>query len=128
MTAETGRPHTAFTALPWRHYHSKELRPGFGGAVNEIHADCTDVPIVKWAGFDESERKPKEHAANAAYIVLCCNLFPDLVAALEEIQALFVVRHNNVGLNGELSMGKIYEIATAALFKARSAPPLATDG
>lgn len=54
------------TPGPWFHYRNK-LRPNFGGIINEVQQKKRP-PIIQWAGFDNSERTEKKHAANAAYI------------------------------------------------------------
>lgn len=56
----------AATPGPWWHYRNK-LRPNFGGIINEVQCRGK-CPIVKWSGFDDSDRSEKKHSANAAYI------------------------------------------------------------
>lgn len=73
------------TALPWH----------VGGKSRHDAPLNGDLPRI-WAGdragiADICTRRPigsgvsSEEKANAAYIVQCCNAFPDLVAALKEL-------------------------------------------
>lgn len=43
-------------------------------------------PIVKWMGFDESDRPNKKHRANAALIVAAVNSLPALLARIESLE------------------------------------------
>ncbi|MBZ9894192.1 hypothetical protein LB545_07525 [Mesorhizobium sp. BR1-1-6] len=76
----------------------KELREGLARAskgrwkhfrrngVNEVQHGRSNVPVVAWAGFDDSSRAEEDHAANAAYIVAAQ---PDNIRALlSEIERL----------------------------------------
>lgn len=70
------------TPGPWSLYAQK-LRPQFSLKVIEVHSQCAGsarvTPIVKWAGFDDSERPYAKHKANAALIVAMRNALPALL-------------------------------------------------
>ena len=68
----------AGTPGPWRRFYE-------GDTVAVLWRGKTD--IVKWAGFDDSDRPVREHAANAAAIVALHNLAPKLLALWEAAQA-----------------------------------------
>lgn len=78
------------TKGPWRHYRNK-LRPTFGGIINEVQ--CGErCPIVRWGGFDDSDRAEKKHSHNAAFIAASRTGWPAhdalLLECVEEIKRL----------------------------------------
>lgn len=67
-------PKSKFTPGPWKVWaskHSKDIEIQHNG----------EVPIVKWAGFDESFRKHSEHLANARLIAAA----PELLQLCQEL-------------------------------------------
>lgn len=71
---------TGHTKLPWKLYSGK-LRPQFPTSIREVQ-DASGAAVVKWNGFDDSDRPAQEHDANAAFIVTAVNAHDQLVAAL----------------------------------------------
>ncbi len=73
----------AATKGPWTHYRDK-LRPKFPTRINEVQCTTEKTSIVKWPGFDDSDRPEKQHAANAALIAVARNALPALIAMARE--------------------------------------------
>jgi len=71
------------TPGPWRLYANK-LRPQFGIRIVEIQGP-REPAVVKWGGFDESERSYAGHKSNASLIVAAINSLPDLLDAAERL-------------------------------------------
>lgn len=72
------------TPRPWRLYANK-LRPQFSLRIVEVQGP-REPPVVKWCGFDESQRSYNGHKANAALIVAMRNALPDLLDAAERLE------------------------------------------
>jgi len=86
------RKKTKPTGGHWRLFTAGSLRKHLGGPpVTEIKTDADDVPIVKWAGFDDSSRRVPEHRANARLMTAS----PVLLAACKS--ALFDLEHTPGG-------------------------------
>lgn len=66
------------TSGPWRVYRAK-LRPWMtGGRIIELQ--CGEpTPIVRWSGFDDSNRAAGQHFKNARFMAAAN---PDVVIAL----------------------------------------------
>lgn len=115
MTAETERPHTA---LPWLPDNGDALR----GGIYSNDASGSLIARTQGKGFEFVGRDPKEADANAAYILLACNLFPALVAALEaQHEAQLAI------MDDEYPNSPLCALTVAVLAQASSAPPLAGE-
>lgn len=90
---------------------TKEMLVDTSAAVRDFYSEDGPYPRVKamWRAALAASPTPPVDAAKLLEQVAV------LRRALEEIQALFVVRRNSVGLNGELGISRIYELSTAAL-------------
>ncbi len=68
------------TPGPWKVYHAL-LRPQFpGNKIIEVQ-EANGNAVVRWAGFDDSDRLKRTHLANARLIAAA----PDLLEALRGV-------------------------------------------
>lgn len=107
MTAETGRPHTAILGLP---LHVEPSALAVSGAMI-VDNDKTSVATI-WRG-----------RVVADSMALSCNLFPALVAALEDAERAVLDCHEWRSHNHHSELRAI----RAILSQARSAPSLAGE-
>ena len=74
------RLYAAATKGPWTLLHKNGVLE-----IDDAHPYKTGTAVVHWAGFDSSNKPPKEKLANAQLIVDLVNSFP---ALLSELRAL----------------------------------------
>jgi hypothetical protein len=56
-----------------------------------VEVTCQDpTPIVSWPGFDDSNRSPKKHKANAAFIAKAHQDVPKLLREIDRLDSLAV--------------------------------------
>ncbi|MGD0420567.1 MAG: hypothetical protein ABSA68_13475 [Xanthobacteraceae bacterium] len=71
------------TSGPWKVYHAL-LRPQFPGKkIIEVQDDHGNA-VVKWSGFDDSDRLKKTHLANAHLIAAA----PMMLRAMKATQSI----------------------------------------
>ena len=74
------------TSGPWKVYHEL-LRPQFrGNKIIEIQ-DNDGNAIVKWSGFDDSNRLKKTHLANARLMAAAPTMLRALTAASHALKS-----------------------------------------
>jgi hypothetical protein len=74
-----------YTPTPWKAYAEWEITEVIGG---------DDEPVVRWKGFDDSERKLSTHRANARLIVEAVNNYARLQAIEKAAREFYKMNRN----------------------------------